>query len=106
MKTTRPENHRAIIVCTDKRGVFFGYVPDNGQTDHEMLQEGATVSLAHARMAVYWTRKEKGVLGLAEFGPSDRCKIGSRADITVSGVHAVVSVTDAAAERWELAPWA
>lgn len=64
-----PDGHRAIIVCTDQRGVFFGYVPEDGPSNEVMLGAGVTVRLKRARMAVYWTDAERGVFGLAAKGP-------------------------------------
>ena len=99
------EDQKAIIVCTDKRGVFFGYVPNN--TDlNQLLEEGATVRLLSARMAVMWTSAERGVLGLAAAGPGPKCRIGPAATaITVRGVHAVLEVSEAAVALWESEPW-
>lgn len=100
-----PPNHRAIIVCTDKRGVFFGYVPNDGPSNEDMLSPDARPKLFGARMAVYWTNAERGVMGLASAGPGPQCRIGAAADIVVKDIHAVIDVTNESAARWELAPW-
>lgn len=88
---------RPVVICTKYRGVFFGYAEDTS---------GATVTLKRARMCVYWDKSLKGVLGLASDGPSESCRIGSRVEsIELRGVTASIEVTDAAAEKWESAPW-
>lgn len=88
---------RAVLVTTAHRGVFFGYA---GKTD------GATIKLRAARNCIYWTAQEKGFLGLASGGPGSGCKIGPAADIELRDITCVAEVTDAAAAKWEAAPWA
>ena len=88
MNTERP-----VIVCTEYRGVFFGYTNDT---------TGDTVSLKRARMAIYFGTT-KGVMQLAETGPTDKSKISSRADIEVRKATAVLEVTEAAGKAWEAA---
>lgn len=101
----QPPNTRPVIVCTDKRGVFFGYVPEH-ITDAEMLAPGAIVRIQRARMAVYWSKAVRGVLGLAWSGPSAECRISRPASITVAGIHCVLDVENyGAVERWEAGPW-
>lgn len=114
MSNLIPENHRAILLCTNRRGVFFGYVPNDGPTDDELL-DGRNVHLHRARMCVRWTSTERGIAGLAAVGPSNGCRIGYPADVMIKGggdtqggadgVHAIWSVSDEAVERWESQPW-
>ena len=84
---------RPVIVCTELRGVFFGYAADT---------TGDRVHLKNARMAIYWGT-DKGVMQLAETGPTPKSKISARADIEVRKVSAVFEVTEAAAKAWEAA---
>ena len=84
---------RPVIVCTEYRGVFFGYAEDT---------TGDTVNLAKARMAIRWGTTD-GIMQLAETGPTSNSKIGARADIEVRKVTAVFEVTDEAKEKWESA---
>lgn len=84
---------RAVIVCTEHRGVFFGYAEDTSQS---------SVNLRSARMAIAFGTT-KGVLELAETGPTSRSKISARADIEVRKVTAVFEVTPAAVLKWESA---
>ncbi len=88
---------RAVLVTTAHRGVFFGYAT---KTD------GDVINLRAARNCIYWTAAEKGFLGLASGGPGSGCKIGPAADIELRNITCVAEVTDAAAKRWEEAPWA
>lgn len=85
---------RPVIVCTEHRGVFFGYADNTGGTE---------IKLKRARMAIAFGTT-RGVMELAETGPTSRSKISARADIDVRKVTAVFDVTEAAAERWEAAP--
>ena len=82
---------RPVIVCTLHRGVFFGYATDTS---------GDTIDLARARMAIYFGTT-KGVMELAETGPTSKSKISARADIQVRKVTAVFEVTEAATTAWE-----
>lgn len=84
---------RPVIVCTEHRGVFFGYATNT---------TGSTINLARARMAIrFGTRR--GVMELADTGPTENSNISARADIEVRKVTAVFEVTPAAAEKWESA---
>ena len=84
---------RPVIVCTKHRGVFFGYA--TGKT------KGADpIELKRARMAIRFGTT-RGVMELAETGPTSSSKISARADIEVRDVTAVFDVTKAAAKAWE-----
>lgn len=88
---------RPVIICTDKRGVFFGYAT---KTD------GDPVTISKARMCVYWSADVKGITGLAANGPTKSCKIGPPAPaLELRGITCVMDVTAAAAKLWESAPW-
>lgn len=84
---------RPVIVCTEHRGVFFGYATDTS---------GSEIKLSRARMAISFGTT-RGVMELAETGPTSRSKISARADIDVRKVTAVFEVTEAAANQWEAA---
>lgn len=85
---------RAVIVCTEYKGVFFGYAEDT---------TGEAIRLRRARMAIYWGTT-RGVLELAETGPTAKSKISARADLEARKVTAVFEVSAKAAEAWEAAP--
>jgi len=86
-------NERPVIVCTEHRGVFFGYATDT---------KGTEIELKRARMAIAFGTT-RGVMELAETGPTSSSKISARADIDVRKVTAVFEVTKAAAKAWESA---
>ena len=87
-KTERP-----VIICTEYRGVFFGYAENTS---------GDIVHLKRARMAIYWGTT-KGVLQLAETGPTKSSKISARADLELRKITAVIEVTPGAVKEWEAA---
>lgn len=88
---------RPVVVCTEYRGVFFGYAADTSSE---------RITLERARMCIYWAKSLHGVLGLASEGPNDDCRIGNAvAQIELRGVTAVLEVSAHAAERWEAAQW-
>ena len=82
---------RPVIVCTEFRGVFFGYATDTS---------GDVIHLRSARMAIYWGTT-RGVMELAEVGPNPKSKISAKADIELRKITAVFEVTDEAAKKWE-----
>ncbi len=90
---TTSTNARPVIVCTVHRGVFFGYATDT---------KGDVIHLTRARMAIYWGTT-KGIMELAETGPTSKSKISARADIELRGITAVFEVTLEATEKWESA---
>lgn len=87
---------RPVIVTTEHRGVFFGYATDT---------DGETITLARARNCVYWSADCKGFMGLASSGPTQGCRIGPAADITVRNITAVLECTPEAVTAWEKQPW-
>jgi hypothetical protein len=85
-----------VLVCTDKRGVIFGYTTD---------PHARPIVLTAARMCLYWSADVGGVFGLAENGPTEGCKISAPAPrVTLEGVTAVFDVADAAVTAWKSAP--
>jgi len=88
----------AVMVTTEFRGVFFGYMTG--------LPENGSITLKRAQNCVYWSSDVKGFMGLAAAGPTKGCKIGPAVpSITLNKVTAVVEVSDEAAEKWMKAPW-
>lgn len=89
---------QAVLVTTEFRGVFFGYMTE--------MPKDASVTLKRAQNCVYWSSDVRGFMGLASTGPTKSCKIGPAVpSIVLSKVTAVVEVTDEAAEKWIKAPW-
>ena len=87
-----------ILITTQHRGVFFAQIDDS--TD---LTQKTLTKLKNCRMAIYWGTT-KGVMQLADEGPTSSSKIGAPADVDVMhDITAIFSVTDKAAEKWTLA---
>lgn len=82
---------RPVIVCTEFRGVFFGYAADTS---------GDVIHLKRARMAIRWGTT-RGVMQLAKEGPTAGSKISAQADIEVRKITAVFEVTEDAVAKWE-----
>lgn len=82
---------RPVIVCTELRGVFFGYATDT---------KGEVIHLKRARMAIYWGTT-RGIMELAETGPTEKSKISARADLGLRRISAVMEVSPEAAKAWE-----
>jgi len=96
-KSARATGERAVLVTTEHRGVFFGYAT---RTD------GETIALKRARLCIYWSADVRGFMGLAATGPSEKCRIGPPASITLRNITAVAEVAPEAVKAWEAAPWA
>lgn len=90
MATTNQSTHRPVIVCTEYKGVFYGIAEDT---------TGDVIRLKDARMAIYWGTT-KGVMELAETGPTPTSKISAKADIEVRKITAVFELSPDAAEKW------
>ena len=93
------EKGTAVVVTTEHRGVFFGYV----KTDLSPTE----ITLRDARNAVYWSQSVHGVLGLAANGPKKDCRIGPAIpEITLWKITAVMACTPEAVSAWEGEKWA
>lgn len=87
---------RPVLVTTAHRGVFFGYAENT---------DGDSITLRAARLCVYWSRDVRGFMGLAANGPTQGCRIGPPATITLRNITSVAEVTPTAVQAWEAAPW-
>lgn len=84
-----------VVVCTDKRGVVFGYCGDTA---------ARPIKLNKARMCLYWSTDVGGVFGLGENGPSKDCKISATlSELTLEGVTAIFTVDPVAEKAWATA---
>lgn len=102
MASKKAAVERAVVVFTDKRGVFFGYTSESNDT----LITRANGTIARARMCTYWSAATKGALGLASIGPQVGSRVGPQVpDLTANGITAVVTCSSEAAQVWERAPW-
>ena len=95
MKNSKP-SERAVIVTTKYRGVFFGYAQEI---------DGDQIALKRARLCLHWSSDVKGFMGHAGKGPTEGCRIGPPADITLREITSVLEVTQEAVQAWEAAPW-
>lgn len=91
-------NKIPVLVTTQHRGVFFGYIdPAQRQAPH--------VDMTGVRNCLYWAASVGGFLGLASGGPNKDCRVGARVDGTFTA-RDVTSITDcspAAVKAWEAA---
>jgi hypothetical protein len=83
---------RPVIVCTEHRGVFFGFTSASVGAD--------PIALKGARMAIRWGTT-RGVMELAETGPTRDSNISAKADIEVRKITSVFEVAPAALTAWE-----
>ena len=92
---------KAVLVTTEYRGVFFGYIPSNAKVSSD-----ARITLASARNCIYWSQDVKGFLGLASIGPSDNCKIGPAVPkLELFKITSITDVTPDAVSAWEKSVW-
>ncbi len=86
-----------VLVTTEFRGVFFGYLKDDKDAPSE-------ITLTGVRNCIYWSANIGGFLGLASNGPNKDCKIGTRVDeLTLYKITSISAVTETAAKAWESA---
>ena len=90
---------KPVIVCTESRGVIFGYAKK------DKPNKSGQIKLKKARMCLSWQASVGGVFGLGEKGPNSGTKISAELDgILLEGVTAIFDVTAAAAHAWKKAP--
>ena len=86
--------NKAVLVTTEFRGVFFGYVKDEKNLPDE-------ITLTDVRNCIYWSSDCGGFLGLAAGGPTSSCKIGAKVpELRLFKVTSVSPVSDEAAKKW------
>lgn len=95
----KAEIGKPVMVTTEFRGVFFGYMTE--------APVDGTVTIKRARNCVYWSQDVRGFMGLASDGPSNNCKVGPAVpSLTLNKVTAIVEVSAKAQNKWESGPWA
>jgi hypothetical protein len=88
---------KAVLITTEFRGVFFGYLKEDKKAPEQ-------ITLTGARNCIYWSSSVGGFLGLAAKGPDKECRIGVRVpEVTLYKVTSVTPVEDAAVKAWEAA---
>lgn len=86
-----------VLITTSHRGVFAGLVPE----DTDMTAR--SLPLGQARMAIKFGTT-KGVMELAETGPTAKSKISAAADAPmINDITAIFAITDKAWEKWKTA---
>jgi hypothetical protein len=86
---------KAILVTTEFRAVFFGYIKDDKEAP-------AKLTLTGARNCIYWAADCEGFLGLAAEGPTKDCRIGKRvSEITLYKITSITPVEEKAVKKWE-----
>jgi len=91
----------AVVVSTgEHKGIFFGYI------EKKEIPEDNKIKLINARMCVYFSENVHGFVGLASWGPNNRCKITpSVPEIYLSEVNSIMVCTEKAKEEWEKEHW-
>ena len=85
---------KPVLVTTEFRGVFFGYIKDDKKLP-------AQITLIDARNCMYWSPSCGGFLGLAVTGPNKECKIGRCvSEITLYKITSVSNVESKAEIAW------
>lgn len=85
---------KPVLITTQHRGVFAGLVPN----DQDM--SARSMPLKQARMAIYWGTT-KGVMQLAETGPTGKSRISATADVPMlNDITAIFAITDEAWKQW------
>lgn len=86
---------KPVLVTTEFRGVFFGYVKNDKKLPAE-------ITLTQAKNCIYWPSETRGFLGLAKFGPVNGCRIGATInEITLYKITSVTAVEEKAVEAWQ-----
>src|SRR5882672_8922164 len=85
-----------VLVCTERRGVVFGYTTN---------ASARPIKMTGARMCLYWSTDVGGVFGLCDNGPTPGCKISATVpSVSLEGVTAVFAVDAKAEAAWKAAP--
>ena len=86
---------RAVLITTEFRGVFFGFIKNEKKLPEE-------ITLTDAKNCIYWASDCRGFLGLAVNGPTSGCKIGATIkEITLYKITSVTPVSEEAVEKWK-----
>ena len=95
-----PNRHGApVIVTTQHRGVFFGYISEYTPGD-------PIIHLKQARCCLSWPAEQRGVIGLASDGPKRGSRVGPPApEMELRDITAVLQCSAGAAKAWESGPW-
>ncbi len=88
---------KPVLITTKHRGVFAGLI-DDGQD-----MTARDMPLLQAKMAIKWGT-DRGVMQLAETGPTNNSRISAAADIPMlHDITAVFTITPDAWKKWQKA---
>src|SRR5262245_32596857 len=103
--STADDLGQPVLVTTEHRGVFFGYVSADALAAWS-AGKSPTIEIKRMRNCIQW-RGLHGFLALTTEGPSSACRVGPAA---ASGILAKITgiwnVEPKATDAWEAAPWA
>jgi len=86
---------KPVLVTTQHRGVFAGLIDDDQDLSVKQLP------LKTARMAIYFGTT-RGVMQLAETGPTEKSRISAPADIPMlHDITGVFTITEPAWKAWQ-----
>ena len=95
------EKRQSVIVTTEKRGVFFGYI--EGDIPCPIPSD---IKIYNARNCVYWSSETKGFLGLASIGPQKGSRIGPPVEeLSLNGITSCAKCSTIATKQWEEGIW-
>lgn len=88
---------KQVIITTQHRGVFAGEIPEDQDISAKAMP------LKNAKMAIYWGTT-RGLMELAETGPTSKSRISAPADISMlHDITAVFYISEKAWEKWQKA---
>lgn len=88
---------KPVLLTTKHRGVFAGLIAEDQDVN------ATTMPLYQARLAIYFGTT-RGVMELAETGPTSKSKISAVADIpALHDITAVITITPQAWAKWQAA---
>jgi hypothetical protein len=88
-----------VLVTTKEKGVFAGTLKEHDK-------ENETCILKNAKMCVYWNESIKGVLGLANTGPNDECRITPNVlTLYLNGITSITECSENAKIQWDKELW-
>ena len=82
---------KSVLITTSHRGVFAGLVEDDQDIN------ARSMPLKAAKMAIYWGTT-RGVMELAQSGPTSKSRISLPADIPA--LHDITAVFEISPEAW------
>jgi len=86
---------KPVLITTAHRGVFAGLIPEDQDLSAKAMP------LQAAKMAIYWGTT-KGVMELADTGPTSKSRISAPADIPMlHDITALFAISDAAWQKWQ-----